>query len=226
MEVPPTAFIIGCAAACWALASELVRKVGISCLALGTVVTRPRTLLWISSGLKSFAGSIHVPASMPATFNPARASGKTATPPAAPSPTTATSTGGRLVAMVWSRAFSGGPVGRVVIGFDFHAHLLIVGRSGKALSRVPEQIPAREILVAAVEGIAEHPFHGETPRAIEERASIRKSRRRAALHGGEQRVLLVVRQIDKCPIVGAVRECVGSLQAFDERSFLPGQIIA
>src|ERR1700734_1591831 len=131
MDVPPTAFIIGCVAACRALASGLVRKVGISFLALGTVVTRARTLLCISSGLKFFAGAIHVPASMPATFNPARASGSTATPPAAPNPTTATSTGFRLMAMVFSGVSGACAVGGVVIGLDVHAHLLIVLRSGQ-----------------------------------------------------------------------------------------------
>ena len=95
--MPPTAFIMGCAAACragidrdWCETWESRPR------AFDPEVTRPRTLLWISSGLK-LCGSIQVPASIPATLRPARASGSTATPPAAPSPTTATSTGFKVI---------------------------------------------------------------------------------------------------------------------------------
>src|ERR1700733_4429036 len=186
MDVPPTAFIIGCVAACRALASGLVRNVGISCLALGTVVTRARTLLWISSGLKSLAGSIHVPASMPATFNPARARGRTATPPAAPNPTTATSTGFRLMAMILPVAVSG-----MVVRLDLHAHLLIGGRSGHARAWVSDQIPSCEILVAAIVGVAEHSFHGQPARSIEKRPRVRDPFGISALHGCENCVLFI-----------------------------------
>src|SRR5580658_7964849 len=81
-----------------AVAVGLLRMVGASRRILLPVVTMPRILLWISSALKSLCGSIQVPASMPATSRPARHSGSTATPPAAPNPTTATSTGLRVMA--------------------------------------------------------------------------------------------------------------------------------
>ena len=99
MDVPPTAFIMG-----WICARRdgddgPSRTVGTSRFALGTEVRSPRTLLCSSSGRK-VRGSIHVPASNPATLRPARASGRTATPPAAPRPITATSTGFRLIAIL------------------------------------------------------------------------------------------------------------------------------
>src|SRR5690242_11989333 len=99
MDVPPTAFIMG-----WICARRVgdegpSRTVGTSRFALGTDVSSPRTLLWSSSG-RNVRGSIHVPASSPATLRPARASGRTATPPAAPSPITTTSTGFRLIAIL------------------------------------------------------------------------------------------------------------------------------
>src|ERR1700682_1871831 len=99
MDVPPTAFIMG-----WICARRVgedgpSRTVGTSRFALGTDVRSPRTLLRSASG-RNVRGSIQVPASSPATLRPARASGSTATPPAAPSPITATSTGFKLIAIL------------------------------------------------------------------------------------------------------------------------------
>src|SRR5512132_1381899 len=101
MDVPPIAFIMGCALPRVVGPVRPLRVVGISPRTLLPVVTRPRTLLKISSAWKNLPGSlvIHVPASMPATLSPARASGSTATPPAAPRPTTTTSTGLLLMAI-------------------------------------------------------------------------------------------------------------------------------
>src|SRR5579862_7083525 len=98
MEVPPTAFIMGWICARRVGDDSLSRTVGTSRFALGTEVRSPRTLLCSSSGWKLF-GSIQVPASSPATLRPARESGSTATPPAAPRPITATSTGFKLIAI-------------------------------------------------------------------------------------------------------------------------------
>src|SRR5215472_11172926 len=99
MDVPPTAFIIGWICARRADEDGPSRTVGTSRFAFGTDVRSPRTLLCSSSG-RNVRGSIQVPASSPATFSPARASGSTATPPAAPSPITETSTGFRLIAIL------------------------------------------------------------------------------------------------------------------------------
>src|SRR5579863_3761090 len=159
---------------------------------------------------------------MPATFNPARARGSTATPPAAPRPTTATSTGFRLMAMI----LPGRAVRGVVIRLDLDPHFLIVLRSSEARTWVANQIPTSEILVAPVVRIAEHSLHGEAPGAIEKRSRILKSRGRTALHRGQYGILLLARQIDKRPALGAVREAVRSSQPFHERGFFAGQIIA
>src|SRR5271169_3119200 len=133
------AFIIGLGPPRRACPVGLLRMVGASRRILLPVVINPRVLLWISSALKSLCGSIHVPASIPATFNPARASGSTATPPAAPNPTTATSTGLRLMAMILTAMAL--PVCRVVIGLDVRAHLLIVLRSRETWPRILDQVP-------------------------------------------------------------------------------------
>src|SRR5947207_6648232 len=121
-------------------------------------------LLWISSGRK-LRGSIQVPASMPATLRPARASGSTATPPAAPRPTTATSTGFRLVAMAAS-------VCGCAHGLDRHDNLLLLGGDREPRARIADQIPAGEIPVPAVEGISEHTFERQLANAQEKRARI------------------------------------------------------
>src|SRR5437899_10798984 len=140
MEVPPTAFIIGCTDPRGRLGDEgPSRTVGISRFAFCTDVSNPRTLLWISSGRK-LRGSIQVPASMPATLRPARARGRTATPPAAPRPTTATSTGLRLMAILRS-------VRRAAKGLRHFLQLLIVGGDGEARAGIAEEVPAGESFV-------------------------------------------------------------------------------
>ena len=75
-----------------------MRCVGTSRLAFWTAIGQSRTLLRISSGAKSFFDS-QVPASRPTTSMPACANGSTATPPAAPRPTTTTSVGFSLIAI-------------------------------------------------------------------------------------------------------------------------------
>src|SRR5580698_11030685 len=154
---------------------------------------------------------------MPATFKPARASGSTATPPAAPKPTTATSTGFRLMAMALAGSAAARWIGRVMIGLDVHAHLLIVGRGGQTRPGISDEIPAREILVAAVVGIAEHAFQGEPPGAIEKRSGAWKSLGRAALHRGKNQVPLLRRKVDERPGLGPPGERIHRLQSFDER---------
>src|ERR1700691_3718800 len=99
---------------------------------------------------------------MPATFRPARARGRTATPPAAPSPITATSTGFRLMAI-----FCSSP-GRQMIGSDGNAHVLIFWGDGLARPGVANQIPARETCVAAVIRVAERAFQSEAAYATKE----------------------------------------------------------
>src|SRR5947207_2467935 len=121
-------------------------------------------LLWISSGRK-LRGSIQVPASMPATLRPARAKGSTATPPAAPSPITATSTGFRLVAMFAS-------IERLPVRRGGRLHTLVLGPHGHLRAGITDEIPAGEVFVAAVGGIAEHAFEREPARAVEEAAQV------------------------------------------------------
>src|SRR5580692_2142328 len=158
---------------------------------------------------------------MPAIFRPARASGSTATPPAAPNPTTATSTGFRLMAML----VSGGAVGGVMIGLNLNAHLLVGGGGGQARAGIADQVPAREVLVAPIKWVAKHAFHGETPGAIEERTGVSEAFGVTAFHGGENGVLLFGGQIDERARLGAARESIGGFQAFDESGFFTRQII-
>src|SRR5579863_1184214 len=133
---------------------------------------------------------------MPATLRPARASGNTATPPAAPSPITATSTGFRLTAMFIQCARS-----RVVCGPAIRlrrcAHLLIFGRHGKTRTGIPDEIPPGEVLVTAVKGIAEHAFEGQAPNAIEERARVGESGGGAVVHRREQLVAYFRSEVGK-----------------------------
>src|SRR5205085_945341 len=111
----------------------------------------------------------HVPASRPITSSPACASGSAATPPAAPIPTITTSvslslvgiahlvTVGRAVAhrgLVERLVVVGRPVIRLQLpGFE---GALIRRRDHRPYARVAEEIPADEVGVAAVGGIAEH----------------------------------------------------------------------
>src|SRR6185295_10941451 len=98
---------------------------------------------------------------------PARVSGSTATPAAAPSPTTTTSTGLRLVAMVFAGSVEFLPerLGRI-----FHA--LVFGANGQLSAGITDEIPAGEVLVAAVDRVAEHAFEREAAHAIEKSAQV------------------------------------------------------
>src|SRR5689334_9400660 len=182
MEVPPTAFIMVGAAPCRAFWSGDVRKVGISSQTFVPVVTRRRTLLWISSALKSL-GCIQLPASSAVTLMPARVRGSTATPAAAPSPTTTTSTGFRLVAMIFSR-----PIQLLPEGLGRILHALVLGANGEFRAGITDQIPAGEVLVAPVDRIAEHAFEREAAHSIEKAAQVR---RLIIVDGGEYCVLFV-----------------------------------
>src|SRR5579863_4115628 len=103
---------------------------------------------------------------MPATLSPARASGSTATPPAAPNPTTATSTGLRLMATMFCSPR------RPMIRLGRSVHLLHIRGGCETRSGILDQIPSSEILVAAVVRIAEHAFERQPARASEERLQV------------------------------------------------------
>src|SRR5215469_13424444 len=194
------------------------RTVGTSRLVLGTEVTRPRTLLWISSG-RNDRGSIQPPASMPATFNPERASGSTATPPAAPSPITATSTGFSL--MLMARA-----VGGLVQRLGQLAHLLVVRTHRQARSRIADQIPAGEILVAAIIRVGEHDLQRQPPHTIKECLRVgRKASGFSILHRREYRVLLIRGEIGERRPVLTARKGVYSGQPLDKAPLFRGKIV-
>src|SRR5262249_35851760 len=95
----------------------------------------------------------------PATFNPARARGRTATPPAAPNPTTATSTGLSLMAMRRRSAQR----------LDSLAHLLFIGSDGEARAGIADEVPSGESPIPAVRGVAERAFYCELAQAIKKR---------------------------------------------------------
>src|SRR5215468_9731644 len=106
----------------------LGRWVGISPFAFCADCGQPRKLLRSSSGAKS-RGESQVPASRPMTSAPARASGKAATPPTAPSPTMTTSVFLRSMAMVASLRAALRGEHRLLIGGPAHrlrrAHALL-----------------------------------------------------------------------------------------------------
>src|SRR5438105_8990350 len=136
-------------------ADALGRWVGISLFAFCADCGQPRKLLRSSSGAKS-RGVSHVPASRPTTSSPARASGSAATPPTAPRPTMTTSVFLRLMAM--AAPFDRERhvvIGRLANGFRAHRHALVIGADSEADAGIADEIPADEIGVAAVIGIAE-----------------------------------------------------------------------
>src|SRR5215471_5240012 len=119
---------------------------------------QPRKLLRSSSGAKS-RGVSQEPASSPITSSPARASGNAATPPTAPSSTMTTSVFLRSMAMIAARgaaALHGEHC--IVIGRSAdrrrRAQALLVFADGHPDARIADQVPANEIRVAAVIGIA------------------------------------------------------------------------
>src|SRR5262245_23237769 len=141
-------------------ADALVRWVGISLLAFCDDCGQPRKLLRSSSGAKS-RGVSQLPASSPITSRPARASGSAATPPTAPRPTMTTSVFLRLMAM--AAPFDRERhivIGRLANRLRPGRHALVIGADGEPDAGIANQIPADEIGVAAVVGIAERALNG------------------------------------------------------------------
>src|SRR5579883_570673 len=215
MEVPPTAFIMGWMEPRRTTPEGLLRTVGTSRFAFGTEVSRPRTLLCSSSGLK-LCGSIQVPASIPAIFKPARASGSTATPPAAPRPITATSTGFRLMAIVR-------PQSRPAVRLDCDFHLLVFGRDGNARPGIADHLPAAEVGISAVVGIAEHAFQRQAAEPGENGTRVGEVRGRALFHGGDDAISFLWGQLREPRILDFT--CVGIHlgETLQEAGFLVGE---
>src|SRR5690349_1229136 len=153
------------------------RCTGTSRLHFCAACGQPRKLLRNSSGAKS-RGPRRVPASRPTTSKPAAASGSTATPPAPPKPTTTTSARSSLVAIALSR-------GRVLVelrvivggaerGLELGVHALLFGRHRQAQTRIADELPADEVLIAAVARIAERAFERVPEHELEERARRRR----------------------------------------------------
>src|SRR5215471_18418688 len=138
---------------------------------------------------------------MPTTFSPARSRGSTATPPAAPNPTTTTSAGFRLMAMLVSPS-------RPMIGLDLHAHLLILRSNRRPGPRILDQIPPHEVDVSSVVRIPKHPLKSEPAHAREEWLVLNRS---------QHLIAFLRRQIGK---PGRKRS-----QPRDNRILLGGQII-
>src|SRR5690349_9955814 len=122
---------------------------------------------------------------MPTTLSPAFASGRTATPPAAPRPITTTSAGLRLMAIVLAPRRSA-----IRLGGD--AHPLVFRSHGQARARILDQVPTGKILVAAVMRISKHSFQHQPPRAIEKSAQNRKIRRLAFFDLADHQVPLLL----------------------------------
>src|ERR1700730_11246732 len=154
-------------------AEALGRWVGISPFAFCADCGQPRKLLRSSSGAKS-RGESQVPASSPITSSPARASGSAATPPTAPSPTMTTSV--FLRSMVMSAAFHREHrfvVGRLANGLrGFDALLVFADRHAQA--RIADQVPADEICIATIVGIAKRALNRMGADKIEECGGIRE----------------------------------------------------
>src|SRR5436190_7778634 len=104
--------------------------------------------------------------------SPARAMGSAATPPMAPRPMMTTSVCLSRVAMdiletiITVVTSCRGPVEhrvvvrRLVIGRQRDAHLLLVGGHDRANAGIAEEIPADEVVVAAVKRIAKRALNG------------------------------------------------------------------
>src|SRR5271167_3017192 len=153
-------------------AAALGRWVGISLFAFCAACGQPRKLLRNSSGAKS-RGVSQEPASSPITSSPARASGNAATPPTAPSPMMTTSVFLRSMAM--GAAFHGEHgvlIGRLAHGLR-RLHALLVLAHRHAQPRKADQVPADEIGVAAVIGIAERALDCVGADEIEEGRGVR-----------------------------------------------------
>src|SRR5688572_21881923 len=193
MLVPPTALTMLIAMAGGPAGSAAVgRCVGISRANLMRA-SHERMSLRISSDGKS-RNERRGPASRPITFSPLCASGSAAVPPAAPSPTMTTSVFLSWVAMsappgdAEDGVVGGGPVR----GLHARADPLLHGRDGQLDAGEPDEVPADEVGVAAVVGIAEHALERVLEHRLEERVGARgEPRRRAGLELAQDHVLLV-----------------------------------
>src|SRR5262245_15718263 len=169
----------------------LGRWVGISPFAFCADCGQPRKLLRSSSGAKS-RGESQVPASSPMTSRPARASGSAATPPTAPSPTMTTSVFLRSVAMAASlHAEACVCIRGLAYGLGPRGHALLVGGDYQSQAGIADQIPADEVGVAAVIGIAERALDGVGAHEVEECCGVgSKAGSDVLLHIGEHHVLV------------------------------------
>src|SRR6185503_14007244 len=163
-------------------AEALGRCTGISRLHFCAACGQPRKLLRTSSGAKS-RGPKRVPASRPTTFKPAAASGSTATPPAPPRPTTTTSARSSLVAIALTRARVLVElcvvVSRALERLELRVHALLLRSHREAQARIADELPADEVLIAAVVRVAERAFERVPQHELEERARRRREARRA-----------------------------------------------
>src|ERR1700674_2912764 len=141
--------------------------------------------------------------------------GSTATPPAAPSPITATSTGFRLVAMIAS-------IERLPVGRGGSLHTLVFETHRHLRAGITDEIPAGEILVAAIGGIAEHAFEREAPHAVEEAAQVGGL---AGVDRGEHGVALFRRKVHEGAALGTARVFIHRGEALHEHGFLLSQIV-
>src|SRR5262245_23258635 len=177
-------------------ADALVRWVGVPLWAFCDDCGQPRSLLRSSSGAKS-RGVSQLPASSPTTSSPARASGSAATPPTAPKPTMTTSVFLRLMAM--AAPFDRERhvvIGRLANRLGSHRHALVVGAHRQPDAGIADEIPADEVGVAAVIGIAERALNGVRADEIEERCCVRrKAGGDVLLEVGEHRILVARRKL-------------------------------
>src|SRR5688572_17034080 len=195
MEVPPTAFIIRPGAAGrTAVCAAFSRAVGISPFTF----TRP---MWLRMSLRisSDGKSRFVrrwPASNPTTSRPAAARGSAATPPPAPSPTMTTSAclsrlamsaSSRLVLLLEAEQRK---VGRRLVSRPHDCvERLLLRLEVQLDAGEAEQVPADELLVAAVERVAERPLERVLADGLEERRRARhEARRQVPLERGEDGV--------------------------------------
>ncbi len=103
--------------------------------------------------------------------------------------------------------------------------VFILWSSGPTASLAPgitDQIPAGEVLVAAIDRVAEHAFEREAAHAIEEAAQVG---RLIIVDGGEDGVLLVGGQAGEGDALGAEREDIQVGESIEEQRLLGGEII-
>src|SRR5690606_2933612 len=224
---------MGCPPPCIASKLMLAREVGISRFALGTACGQSRRLLRTSSGAKSRVEN-HPPASRPITLSPALTSGNTATPPTAPSPITTTSVLGSSVAMVTSLG-NGGRIYRI-LGIGRHViGRLPAGRQASALADffrrrddahtgIANKIPADEVAIATVVGIAEGAVDGVIADHIEEAGTEHGEGSKLVFsHRLDDGVLLGRREQVEEPVVPLHRIVIQCLQP--DRVLVPGACI-